>query len=302
MKIGKIFFFKLLIFLLFVQISFYPQTESLQKKIEQIAKTVKGNVGVAIIGVGNNDTITFNGNEKFPMQSVYKFPLALAVLNSVDKGRLSLDQKIFIAKKDLLPATWSPLREKYPDGNVSVTLDELLKVTVAWSDNNGCDILFRLVGGTNIVNDFIHEKGVTNIEITATEEEMHKDAQVQFSNWSTPSAMAVLLCSFFHGNILSKKSTNYLMEIMAKTSTGTKRIKGLLPEGIRVAHKTGSSGRNEQGVIEALNDSGIVTLPNGDHFVIVAFISNTKEEEAVCESVIAQIAKVVWDQNISQDE
>ena len=82
------------------------------------------------------------------MQSVYKYPLALAILNQVDKGIFSLEQKIHIKKEDLLPDTWSPLRKKYPDGNADITLDELLNITVSQSDNNGCDILFRLIGGT----------------------------------------------------------------------------------------------------------------------------------------------------------
>ncbi len=83
-----------------------------------------------------------------PMLSVFKFHIALAVLNQVDKGNLTLDQKILIKKSDLLENTWSPLREKYPDGNVELPLSEIITYTVAQSDNNGCDILLRLIGGT----------------------------------------------------------------------------------------------------------------------------------------------------------
>ncbi|MCK9211090.1 MAG: class A beta-lactamase, subclass A2 [Ignavibacteriaceae bacterium] len=295
MKFLRIYYVLSYLIIFIIPVNVFAQKDTLRTKIEHIIEVAKGNVGVAIISLGNNDTLTINGDSKFPMQSVYKFPLALAVLDKVDKGILSLDQKIFVKKEELLPNTWSPLREKYPEGNVNITLDELLTYTVSVSDNNGCDILFRLLGGPKIVNGYIHNLGITNIAVAATEEEMHKDGKVQFSNWCTPYAMGQLLSLFYHNKILSTKNGKYLMQIMVKTSTGTKRIKGLLPTGTIVAHKTGSSGSNEAGVIGALNDVGIVTLPNGNHFVIVVFISNSTAEEAVCENVIAKVTKAVWD-------
>ncbi len=298
MKFLRIYYVLSYLIIFIIPVNVFAQKDTLRTKVERIIKGAKGDIGIAIIGVEDNDTITINRNNKFPMQSVYKFPLALAVLDKVDKGILSLNQKIFVKKEELLPNTWSPLREKYPDGNVNITLDELLTYTVSVSDNNGCDILFRLLGGPKIVNDYIHNLGITNIAIAATEEEMHKDWKVQFSNWCTPYAMGQLLSLFYHNKILSTKSGKYLVQIMVKTSTGTKRIKGLLPTGTIVAHKTGSSGSNEAGVIGALNDVGIVTLPNGKHFVIVVFISNSTAEEAACENVIAEVAKAAWDWNL----
>lgn len=81
------------------------------------------------------------------MQSVFKFPIALAVLDKVDKGELRFNQRIFLKKSDLRPNTWSPLREKYKNGNVYVSLKEILRTTMKDSDNNGCDILLKLAGG-----------------------------------------------------------------------------------------------------------------------------------------------------------
>lgn len=295
MKIYRTYLLLALFPILFAHASAYAQMDSLKTKLEQISKTVDGNVGVSVIRLEDQDTLSLKGDDRFPMQSVYKFPLALVVLNQVDKGILSLDLGIFIKKEELLPDTWSPIAEKYPEGNVTLTLAEILEYTVSQSDNNGCDILFRLLNGTKIVNDYIHNLGIKDIAIVATEEEMHKDWDVQFTNWCTPKAMGTLLSKFYKGEILSKNSTRFLKRVMEETSTGSKRIKSLLPEGTIVAHKTGSSGSNEEGIIGALNDVGIVTLPSGNHIAIVVFISNSKADETVCESVIAEIAKTVWD-------
>ena len=270
------------------------QTEKLRKKIGQIMLKAKGKVGVAIVGLDFGDTLSINGNQSFPMQSVYKFPLSMAVLSLVDKGKFKIDQPIHVARRELLPNTWSPLRDKYPRGNVDITLQEILFQTVSYSDNNGCDILFRLIGGPKKADAYLRSIGVKKIAIANTEKEMQKNWNLQFANSSTPNAMVHLLEILYYRNKLSKSSNDFLTSWMEKTTTGPKRLKGLLPEGAVVAHKTGSSGQ-KNGITAATNDVGIITLPNGKHFAVVVFVSNTKESEEVQESVIAQISKACWD-------
>lgn len=289
---------KSIIFLLlsvcFLSINVVAQQDNLRWKVEQITKKAKGIVGVAVTHLEKRDTFTFNGNLRFPMQSVFKVPLAIAVLDQVDKGKLSLDQKIHIRKEELLP-TWSPIKKKYPEGNVDLPLREILSYTVSQSDNNGCDILFRLLGGTAYVNRYIHRSGIDSISIAATEEEMAKAWGVQFTNWSTPVAMSKLLEDFYQGKYLSKQGTDFLRKIMEETTTGPNRIRGLLTKETIVAHKTGTSGTNNQGISAAANDVGIVTLPDGSHFVIVVFVSNATADEQTRDAVIAEITKLFRD-------
>ncbi len=263
----------------------------LQKEIAQIIHAKQATVGVAVIH--EKDTILVNNEKHYPMQSVYKFHLALAVLHEVDKGNLSLEQPVFITKEELLPDTYSPLREKYPEGNVEVPLKEILQYTVSQSDNNGCDILFRLVGGTNNVQHYIRNTGIENSNIVATEAEMHRNWDTQFSNWSTPLATALLLEKFYRRELLSDSSYTFLWNTMAETSTGAKRLKGLLPVGTTVAHKTGS-GPTQDGITSACNDAGIVQLPDDSHFSIVVFITNSKETSEDNERIIAEITKACW--------
>ena len=110
--------------------SSYSQIDSLKNKIEQIIKTKDATVGVSICGIENKDGLNINSEMHFPMQSVFKFHIALAVLNQVDKGKLKLDKEIFISKKELLPNTWSPIREAYPEGNVKLKLSEIILLSV----------------------------------------------------------------------------------------------------------------------------------------------------------------------------
>jgi beta-lactamase class A len=273
----------------------FSQTQELRISVEKIIESFNGDVGISIIGIENQDTLSFNGSKPFPMQSVYKFPLALAVLNQIDKGKFNLTDSIIVKKEDLLPNTWSPLREKYPNGDVKITLAEIISFTVSQSDNNGCDILFRLLGGPHIVNEFLNNFELDDIEVISTEEEMHKDYYLQYKNFSTPIAMSKLFFLLFTDKILLQKSNEFLWEQLVNTSTGPRRLRGLLPKEAIVAHKTGSSGTKENGFIAALNDAGIIVLPGGRHFVVTVFISNTTENDKKCEDIIAKVTRAVWD-------
>ena len=281
--------------LLVVSAPSFGQLSPIRARIDSIAGQAKGMVGVAAIDLGSGDTLSLRGDGHFPMQSVFKFPLALAVLNQVDRGVLALKRPVHIAGADLHPATWSPLRQAYPAGDIDLPLDSLLAYTVVWSDNNACDILFRLLGGTAVVDRYVHRLGIRDIAIVANEDEMHQAWEVQYRNWSSPRAMAALLRLFANGGILSRESREYLWQLMASRSSGSKRIRGLLPPGAVVPHKTGSSGTNEKGIAAATNDIGILVLPGGRRIALVVFVSESAASDDQRDMVIASIARAVWD-------
>ncbi|MEO8885900.1 MAG: class A beta-lactamase, subclass A2 [Mucilaginibacter sp.] len=284
--------------LLFIySITTSAQSDSLRYKIKQIALNAKGVVGFAMLNIESRDTLSYNGRLHLPMQSVMKFPIAITVLNEVDKGNLRLDQLIPITKNDL-QKTYSPLRDKFPEGNVGISIKDLLSYMVSLSDNNACDILLKLLGGIAVVDDYMHSFGIQQIAIKATEFEMAQNWDIQFTNWVEPKEMVRLLDIATKPAFLSKSSHDYLWQLMDATSTGVKQIKGLLPNDIKVAHKTGRSSTNEKGISAATNDVGIITLPNGKHLAIAVFITNSTADLDTRESVIAQIAKSVYDAEV----
>ncbi len=82
---------------------------------------------------------------------------------------------------------------------------------------------------------------------------------------------------------------------MKATDTGYNRIKGGLPKGTLVAHKTGSSGTSAAGITEATNDIGIVFLPKGRFFIISVFVTQSAENDETNEKLIADIARATWE-------
>src|SRR6185312_6550298 len=238
------------------------QDNSLRLKVSQITQKADGAVGVSIENLEMGDTLSFNGNYHAPMQSVFKFPIALAILNMVDKGTLSLEQKVHLTQEDFADTnTNSPIREKYQGKATDVTIDELIQYMITRSDNIACDILLEKAGGPKEVEGFIHSLGINGIAIAATEKQMQTDNTLQYKSWCEPKEMTHLLKLFYEGKCLSASSTAFLVKTMEGTLTATKRLKGLLPEGTVVAHKSGSS-RTINGITAASNDVGIITLPN----------------------------------------
>ncbi len=268
---------------------------TLREQIAQIAKPAKGIIGVSVLSLEDRDTVSYNGKARLVLQSVMKFPIALAVMHWVDSGKINLDMKIHLSKRDLPKNTHSPLRDKYPKGNVDVTFDELMHYMVVESDNNACDILLSVLGGTKYVQDFMLRQGIRGIAINASEAEMAAAWEVQFSNWCKPVEMTNLLDLFYNDKIVSKTSTDYLYKLMTETNTYPARIKGMLPAGTVVAHRTGTSGTNAEGLAPATNDVGIITLPNGKHVALAVFVCNSTDNEATRDAYIAKIAKAVYD-------
>jgi len=273
---------------------FAQTTNELRQQLNQIIASKNATVGISIKSIEDKDTLSINGNLKAPLMSVFKFHIALTVLNLVDEGKLSLTQEIFIKKKDLHEDTWSPMKEDYPDGNVKLTLDKILRYTVSHSDNNGCDILIDLVGGTKVVQKFINKQGIKDFVIKVNEEQM-KNWKNLYINTTTPLAATELLENFYKGEILKEETTKYLYQIMVETSRGLTWLKAGLPENTELAHRTGISGTNDANLRVAMNDIGIVKLPNGKHFIISVFLKNITESKENTEKIISDIARATWD-------
>lgn len=278
----------------FVALSAKAQV-NIQQQITNIAKDAKGIVSFTALNLETRDSISYHGDGQMVMQSVMKFPIALAVLHEVERGKFNLDEKFKISDRDLHHKN-GPLFEKYPKG-LNIPLSELLTYMVSYSDNNACDILLDKIGGVKPVMDNLRRLGVKGIVVDASELDMASAWEVQYTNWCKPASMVQLLDVFYQGKALDKANTDTLMKKMLQATTGPKQIKGLLPQGTAVAHKTGRSNTNAEGITAATNDVGIITLPNGQHLAIAIFIGNSTADLDTRERVIAQLAKAVWDVN-----
>jgi beta-lactamase class A len=265
----------------------------LSRRLPEVAAAAHGHVGVATMLLETGEVASLNANDHFPMQSVYKFPIVMSVLHRIDQKQLRLNQQIRIEAKDFPSSqVHSPIRDKYLRTGATLPLSHLMRAAIVDSDGAASDRLLKIVTPGE-VTQYMRELGVNDIMILNTEKEFSEDHTAQYRNWITPTAAVQLLRILHEGRSLSAASRNLLLSWMTATQTGVRRIRAGLPKGTKVADKTGTSGTDD-GVTAATNDIAIVTLPNGRHAFIAIFVSDSKEDQAVREGVIAKLARTAW--------
>jgi beta-lactamase class A len=271
---------------------------ALQCQIRDMAADAHGQIAVACALPDSQLNCDLDAHAHPPMQSVFKFPLAVTALHLVEEGKFSLDQPLrFLPSDRILPHTHSPLQDKYPDGNVDIPLRELLRLDISDSDNVAADIVLRTIGGPAIVDDYVGSLGVHGFHLEDDEQGLTRGVAVQYRNWFEPAGAVELLRRISDDSPLTAEHTRMLFEWMQNASSGTKRIKGELPAGTIVMHKTGTSGTRD-GVTFATNDVALVTLPDGRRLAIAIFVTDSKADDDTRDAVIARIAKAAYEESI----
>jgi beta-lactamase class A len=297
-----------------------PDLSGLQDKIDRIISRSHGTVGVSLIHVESGATLSVRGEERFPMASVYKLPIAIELLTQVSAGKLALDRPIALAPSDIRACC--TLSRHHPRGGVTMTAGELLELMIVESDNTASDAILKLVGGPPIVQRRMRALGFDKINVNRSEGDINfemtgvanpppqsewtldlqyqlisqvtpealREARARYTtidprDTSTPDEMARLLGRLQLDNLLPPQYTTLLLDLMARAKTGPRRLKALLPPDTIVAHKTGTTD-------VVINDVGIITLPPdsaiGGHLALAVFVINGGR--ASMQQTIAQIA------------
>jgi beta-lactamase class A len=267
---------------------------ALQKEIRTIAGDARGKVAVACSLPGSALNCDLEAHSRPPMQSVFKLPLAIYALHLVEAGKFTLDQPIrFLPSDRILPETYSPLQDKYPNGDVDIPLRELLKLASSVSDNTAADIVLRIAGGPGAVDSYIASLGVKGFHLEDGEHQLHRDATAQYRNWLEPAGAVQLLRRLNDNSPLTPEHTQLLLSWLKDSPTGPHRIKAGLPTGTVLMHKTGTSGVRD-GVAPATNDMGLIELPDGRRLALAVFVTDSKVDDTTRETVIARIAKAAY--------
>jgi len=293
----------------------------LEDKIDQIISRSLGTIGVSLIHVESGATLSVRGNERFPMASVYKLPIAIELLTQVSAGKLSLDRPIALAPSDIRACC--TLSRHHPRGGVTLTAGNLLELMIVESDNTASDAILKLVGGPPVVERRMRTLGFKTINVNRSEGDINfemtgvanpppeaewtldlqyrlisevtpealRAARARYTtsdsrDTATPDDMARLLGRLQLGNLLPPRQTTLLLDLLARSKTGHGRLRALLPPDTVVAHKTGTTD-------VVINDVGLITLPTdsaiGGHLALAVFVTNGARRSSMAQP-IAQIA------------
>jgi beta-lactamase class A len=301
----------------------------LVQRWKDIAAETDGVVGVAALHLESGKRADLNGENRFPMASVCKLPIAMNILAMVGEGKLSLKDTIEIPPYDVVPGV-SEVAERWAKQK-SFPLDELLELMVAKSDNSAVQTLFRMGGGGAGMAARFRQWKIDGIRVERSELQINLEAAgvtsiPPVSDWTpgmydelsakippadrlaamkrflndprdtaTPNGTVRLLERAFRGELLSATLTARLIEILKSTTTGSARIKGLLPAGTVVAHKTGTTW-TVMGLNGGTNDVGVILLPKeAGRLAIAVHVKGSTRDLETRERIIARIAKATFD-------
>lgn len=300
-------------------------TKRLAEEVPALAQRARpGVLGFGLMNLESGERWALEGDRRFPMQSVFKAPLAAAVLAEVDAGRVRLDEAVKIEDVDLSPR-WSPIADAWP-GRADYTVQELLVAAVEQSDNTAADVLMKRIGGPGAVTAWLQAKRVPDLRVDRYERELQPEAHGVASfrpEWrgpvfwakaqtvapalrraamaryladprdtATPNGMLEFLAKLDAGELLSLPSSRRLIRMMTEGPRGAERLKAGLPAKWLFAHKVGSSG-DDLGLTLAYNDVGILTLPDKRSYAVAAFLSGATAREADQAALFADLGRLV---------
>ena len=302
-----------------------PDLTPLETTFKRIAGASRGRVGAALIHLESGATLHVRGDERFPMASVVKLPIAIEVLKQVAERKLTLERAVWLSASDIRPCC--TIERRHPKGGVSRTVRELLELAIIESDNTAADALLKLVGGAEVVERRLRTMGFQNINVDRTEGQLLLDMAgvinapppdqwtielqrrlvadvdreslnngrarylIDQRDTATPCETAQLLGRLQLGDLLPRPETDLLLSYMLQTTTGMRRIKGRLPPETLVAHKTGTTA-------VVINDAGIITLPPGGkisgRLALAVYVAGGSSVPAM-ERLVAQMSAAAFE-------
>ncbi len=265
---------------------------SLQRRIDRLLDTCDGRVGVAAM-LPDGAWITHD-DAPLPLMSVFKLPLAVAVLERAQRLGISLASPVEVGAERLVAGTYSPLRDSLPAEGGTVALETLLHYSVSYSDNIACDLLLDAIGGPAALDAFLRQRGCDGFTIRVDEAAMHADPAAQRRNTAPPSTVVRLLDRLLQGELLGAEATARLCRLLEATTTGPDKLRAGVPAEVRLGHKTGSSDRID-GVRIADNDAGYLLFPDGRRCCIAVFVAESRADDAANAALIAAVARTVCD-------
>ncbi len=255
-----------------------------EKEMSEIERSVGGRVGVFALDMGTGRQLAHRADERFAMCSTFKWVLAAAILARVERGQLSLQNRVTYAEKDLLE--YAPVtREHVAEG--SMTVEALARAAITLSDNTAANLLLTQLGGPAEVTQFCRSQGDSVTRLDRNEPSLNTNIAGDLRDTTSPRAMTALMQRILFGDALSRDGRERLLSWLRECETGRERLRAGLPSNWVVGDKTGSG---EHG---ATNDVAVATPPNGRPVLISAYLSEGFAEKPMLQAALASIGRVV---------
>lgn len=285
----------------------------------------KGIVGISIRDIDRGWAIGYNENTMMPQQSVSKFWVAIAVMDAVDHGKLSLNDPVTVRHSDLT-LFHQPSRSLVGKLGYRTTVAELLRGAMTRSDNTSNDVLLWKIGGPSAVIRMLQKKGIRGVGFGPGERVLQSKTAglvwdpkwaggwgfLQARSKMTYAARDKALRNYLskpydgasangltqglalleRGELLKPASTAHLLKLMYASKTGPLRLKSGLKVGWTYAHKTGT-GQELGALSTGYNDVGILKSPTGQRYAVAVMIGSTRQSIPVRMRLMGDVTRAL---------
>ncbi|GAB5350911.1 serine hydrolase [Qipengyuania sp. 483] len=299
---------------------------ALQQQLRDLGETFNGDVGIAVTQADTLATMSYTGKKRFPQQSVSKLWVSLTALDLRDEGALDLSEPVTLRAEDLT-VFHQPLRNIVrARGSFTTDYADLINRAITQSDNTANDRLLRRVGGPSAVEGFLRRNQISGVQFGT--DERTKQSSIAGLKWkqaysvdnafydardlvseedrrnafeayladpidgASPVGITKALARLARGDLLSENSTVLIVSTMQRTRSGPRRLKGGVPAGWTIAHKTGT-GQFFDGVQSGYNDIGILTAPDGTNYTMAVMIGSTRASYAARMGMMQEVTRSV---------
>jgi beta-lactamase class A len=274
--------------------------QPLVERLNELSDPVPWHVGWYFKDLRSGFSADRNGDVVVPSASTRKVAILMTALKQVHEGKLRLDQPLEMLAKyqNNTSGTFQHLAPGF-----TITLKDALTMMIIVSDNTCTGTVSDLVGLDNVqaLCGSLGMKGTFH-RLGIPAETTNRSPAVETVNATTPSDQGLLLELVVNGCsdaaiAAQLGSTPELCRLAVEIMSWQKlryRIPFLLPEGTKVASKTGS-------VAGQYHDVGIVFAAEAPLYILCVYNSGVPAElpgsngNAAASTLMAQISRECWD-------
>lgn len=252
--------------------------------LRALETSFKGRIGAYAIDTATGRTIGYRAGERFALASTFKAVAAAAVLDRTTDRELT--RKVVRWTADEVKP-YSPETAKHvKDG---MTLAELCRAAIIYSDNTAGNMLLKRIGGPEGLTRYFRALKDPISRLDAWETELNDWSPKQKRNTTTPTSIAGDLRALTVGDALGAKDRSRLIGWLRDNTTGDARIRAGLPKSWIVGDKTGTGG-----TYGTANDIAVV-WPGADAApIIMAIYTNRAAADGAADNeVVAKTATVL---------
>jgi beta-lactamase class A len=251
----------------------------LQLQLSALVGHAPGRVGIAVEDLATGMTSGVNQGASLPAASTIKIPVMVEVFKQMEAGELDLNTVVHLEATDR-DWGWGDMADATP--GTARTVKQLLWLMITQSDNTATNMLIRVVGRAHI-NATMLDLGLRN---TRLGDYIRSETEtIRYALRTSPHDMLTLLDAIARDRLVDQWSSREMLAILeGQKHNGL--LPAPLPEGVKIAHKTGS-------LHDTLNDVGIVY--NADEPYVIAVMTTQLPDLDLGRAFIHRVSRTAYD-------